>query len=105
MVRVIDGVVLNVAVDLRKKSETYGKWESIVLSGVNKKQFLIPIGFAHGFLVLSNEAIFSYKADNISSPKYDSGIKYDDKFLNINWQISPSEIIISHKDKSLSNFK
>ena len=105
LVRVIKGEVLDVAVDLRKESKTYGKWESIVLSGDNKKQFLIPKGFAHGFLVLSDEAIFSYKVDNIYSPKHDSGIKYDDKFLNINWQISPSEIIISHKDKSLSNFK
>lgn len=104
LVRVIDGYVLDVAVDLRKKSPTYGKWESIILSGNNKKQFFIPKGFAHGFVVLSKEAIFSYKVDNIYAPNYDSGIKYNDPKININWILDPNEIIVSNKDSSLSPF-
>ena len=105
LVRVIQGEVLDVAVDLRKDSETYGKWESIILSGENKKQFLVPKGFAHGFVVLSDTAIFSYKVDNIYAPDYDSGIIYNDQDLNIDWRLSKDDIIISEKDKSLSNFK
>lgn len=101
LVRVIDGEVLDVAVDLRKNSPTYGKWESILLSGENKKQFFIPKGFAHGFVVLSQKAIFSYKVDNVYNKDSDSGIKYDDKDLNINWQINPKDIKISEKDKKL----
>lgn len=105
LVRVIQGEVLDVAVDLRKDSETYGKWESIILSGENKKQFLVPKGFAHGFVVLSDTAIFSYKVDNIYAPDYDSGIIYNDQDLNIDWRLPKDDIIISEKDKSLSNFK
>ena len=105
LVRVIQGEVLDVAVDLRKDSETYGKWESIILSGENKKQFLVPKGFAHGFIVISDTAIFSYKVDNIYAPDYDSGIIYNDQDLNIDWRLSKDDIIISEKDKSLSNFK
>ena len=105
LVRVIQGEVLDVAVDLRKDSETYGKWESIILSGENKKQFLVPKGFAHGFVVLSDTAIFSYKVDNIYAPDYDSGIIYNDQDLNIDWRLLKDDIIISEKDKSLSNFK
>tara|TARA_A100001015_G_scaffold205440_1_gene229686 strand:+ start:83 stop:625 length:543 start_codon:yes stop_codon:yes gene_type:complete len=105
LVRVIQGEVLDVAVDLRKDSETYGKWESIILSGENKKQFLVPKGFAHGFIVISDTAIFSYKVDNIYAPDYDSGIIYNDQYLNIDWRLSKDDIIISEKDKSLSNFK
>ena len=101
LVRVVDGEVLDVAVDLRKNSPTYGKWESILLSGENKKQFFIPKGFAHGFVVLSEKAIFSYKVDNVYNKDSDSGIKYDDKDLNINWQIDPKNIKISEKDKKL----
>lgn len=105
LVRVIQGEVLDVAVDLRKDSETYGKWESIILSGENKKQFLVPKGFAHGFIVISDTAIFSYKVDNIYAPDYDSGIIYNDQDLNIDWRLPKDDIIISEKDKSLSNFK
>jgi len=101
LVRVIEGEVLDVAVDLRKKSSTYGKWESIILSGENKKQFLIPKGFAHGFVVLSMEAIFSYKVDNYYAPEYDSGIFHDDKELNIDWSLPKSDLIISKKDAKL----
>jgi len=105
LVRVIEGEVLDVAVDLRKKSSTYGKWESIILSGENKKQFLIPKGFAHGFVVLSMEAIFSYKVDNYYAPEYDSGIKYDDETLAIDWVIPRSDFIISQKDCDLKPMK
>ena len=105
LVRVIDGEVLDVAVDLRKDSPTYGKWESIILSGENKKQFFIPKGFAHGFVVLSKEAVFSYKVDNIYAPQYDSGIYYDDKDLSIDWAIPKSKLIVSQKDLDLQSLK
>ena len=101
LVRVIDGEVLDVAVDLRENSPTYGKWESVLLSGENKKQFFIPKGFAHGFVVVSKEAIFSYKVDNIYAPEYDSGIYFDDKDLAIDWIIPKSDLIISQKDLNL----
>lgn len=101
LVRVIEGEVLDVAVDLRKDSFTYGKWESINLSGTNKKQFLIPKGFAHGFSVLSDEAIISYKVDNIYSPEHDSGIYYADEQLNIDWKVAEKHIKLSRKDLEL----
>lgn len=104
LVRVIQGEVLDVALDLRKNSSTYGNWESIILSGENKKQFLIPKGFAHGFVVLSKEAIFSYKVDNIYAPDYDSGIYYKDTSLGIDWLLNDDDIILSEKDKNLDNF-
>ena len=104
LVRVIEGEVLDVAVDLRKKSHYFGKWESVILSGKNKKQFFIPKGFAHGFVVLSEEAILSYKVDNIYAPEYDSGINYDDQNLNINWVLPKSDLIISKKDSNLESF-
>jgi dTDP-4-dehydrorhamnose 3,5-epimerase len=105
LVRVIEGEVLDVAVDLRKESSTYGKWESVVLSGDNKKQFFIPKGFAHGFVVLSKEAIFFYKVDNTYAHDYDSGIYYGDENLNIDWIIPRSDLIISKKDINLQSFK
>lgn len=105
LVRVIDGEVLDVAVDLRKNSPTYGKWESIVLSRENKKQFFIPKGFAHGFLVLSEHAVFSYKVDNEYQPSYESGIRYNDKNLDINWILPKKDIILSNKDMCLPQFK
>lgn len=101
LVRVIEGEVLDVAVDLRIGSSTYGKWKSIILSGKNKKQFLIPKGFAHGFVVLSKEAVFSYKVDNYYAPRYESGIYYGDKELNIDWSLPKSDLIISKKDTDL----
>jgi len=104
LVRVIDGEVLDVAVDLRKDSPTYGQWESIILSGKNKKQFFIPKGFAHGFVVLSEEAIFSYKVDNSYSPDYDSGIRFDDPDLEIDWVLKQQKLIISNKDRDLKTF-
>ena len=103
LVRVIKGKVLDVAVDLRTESKTFGLHEAVILSEENKRQFLIPKGFAHGFLVLSKEAIFSYKVDNYYAPDYDSGISY--KSLNIDWIIPEKDIIISEKDKSLKLLK
>ena len=103
LVRVIDGEVLDVAVDLRAKSPTYGKHFSIVLTGENKKQLFIQRGFGHGFVVLSKTAIFSYKVDNPYNPESDSGILYNDKLLSIDWKLMSDEIIISTKDKSLQN--
>ena len=101
LVRVIEGQVLDVAVDLRLKSATYGKWESVILSGDNKKQFLIPKGFAHGFVILSEYAIFSYKVDNPYSPNHEEGIRYDNPKLNIDWKINNKDIILSDRDKKL----
>lgn len=100
LVRVIDGEVLDVAVDLRDNSPTYDKWQSVVLSGDNKKQFFIPKGFAHGFIVLSKEAIFSYKVDAPYKKEFESGIAFDDKTLNINWKIESKNIKLSTKDNS-----
>ncbi len=105
LVRVIEGEVLDVAVDLRKDSKTYGQHYSILLSGENKKQFFVPRGFAHGFVVLSETAIFSYKVDNEYAPTHDSGILWNDETLHIDWKIDTKEIQLSEKDKNLSTFK
>lgn len=105
LVRVIKGEVLDVAVDLRHGSPTYGKHLSVLLSGENKKQFLIPKGFAHGFAVLSREAIFSYKVDNYYSVEHDSGIIYNDPQLNIDWRLKEESINVSEKDKNLIQLK
>jgi dTDP-4-dehydrorhamnose 3,5-epimerase len=104
LVRVVKGKVLDVAVDLRKESQTYGEFEYIVLSDENKKQFLVPKGFAHGFLVLSKVAIFSYKVDEIYSKSHDSGIVWNSNDLNIDWKINVNEIQVSEKDKNLQSF-
>ena len=105
LVRVVSGEVLDVAVDLRKESDTYGMYESIVLSSENKLQFFIPKGFAHGFVVLSKTAIFSYKVDNPYSKLHEGGIIYNDFTLNIDWKIDKSKLIISEKDINLGSFK
>lgn len=106
LVRVLEGEVFDVAVDLRKNSETFGKWHGIILSNKNKKQFYIPEGFAHGFLVLSKEATFSYKCTNFYSPKDESGIIWNDTDININWPIeNKSNIILSEKDIKLQSFE
>jgi dTDP-4-dehydrorhamnose 3,5-epimerase len=104
LVRVIKGKVFDVAVDLRKDSPTFGKWVGVELSEENKKQFFIPRGFAHGYSVLSETAIFSYKCDNEYKPESESGINLNDTNLNINWQIPTDKLIISDKDKLLSFF-
>ena len=96
--RCIEGKVLDVAVDLRNESKTYGQYLAIELSSENKKQLFVPRGFAHGFLVLSEFAIFAYKVDNIYKPNYDAGICWNDPTLNIPWGIDESEILVSEKD-------
>ncbi len=103
LVRVIKGEVLDVAVDIRKDSPTFGKYVSVLLSEENKKQFFIPRGFAHGFLVLSPEAIFTYKVDNIYAPQAEGGIIYNDPKIGIEWQIPVADILLSEKDGKLPN--
>jgi dTDP-4-dehydrorhamnose 3,5-epimerase len=105
LVRVIEGEVLDVAVDLRKNSKTYGQHLTLHLTGENKKQLFIPRGFAHGFIVLSESVIFSYKVDNIYSPEHDAGILFNDEDLNIDWIMENESIILSEKDKNLIRFK
>ena len=104
LVRCIEGEVLDVAVDIRKNSKTYGKHVSVFLSGENKCQLFVPRGFAHGFLVLSETAIIAYKVDNIYAPDHDAGIRWNDKELNIRWGMEESKVIISEKDAELPFF-
>ena len=99
LVRVIKGTVIDVAVDLRKTSPTFGKYVAVELSEENKRQFFIPRGFAHGFLVLSEEAVFTYKVDNIYAPQAEASILYSDPALGIDWPIDDKDIIVSEKDK------
>ena len=99
LVRVIKGVVVDVAVDIRKSSPTFGKHVMVELSDENKRQLFIPRGFAHGFLVLSDEAIFTYKVDNVYAPQSEASIRYDDPELGIEWPIDASEMLLSPKDK------
>tara|TARA_Y100001980_G_C14366420_1_gene172719 strand:- start:117 stop:653 length:537 start_codon:yes stop_codon:yes gene_type:complete len=101
LVRVSTGKIQDVIVDTRKGSATYAKWESFDLSAENNNMLFVPKGFAHGFLVLSEEAIINYKVDNFFEPKLDAGIIYDDKQLDIKWNLSLKDIIISDKDKNL----
>ena len=105
LVRVIDGEVFDVAVDLRKDSPTYGKWYGVVLSGENKKMFMIPRGFAHGFLVLSETAIFSYKCDDFYHPNDEGGIIYNDPTIGVEWPKLDCEFVLSEKDKKHDKFK
>ena len=104
LVRCIEGEVLDVAVDIRKNSKTYGKHVAVVLSGENKRQLFVPRGFAHGFVVLSDTATFAYKVDNIYAPDHDAGIRWNDKELNIQWGIENSEVLVSEKDSKLPLF-
>jgi dTDP-4-dehydrorhamnose 3,5-epimerase len=105
LVRVLEGSVLDVAVDLRKKSPTFGQWESVVLTGDNHLQFFVPRGFGHGFAVLSDVATFFYKCDNFYNKASEGGIIYNDADLNIDWQINAAEVSLSDKDKLLPTFK
>jgi dTDP-4-dehydrorhamnose 3,5-epimerase len=98
LVRVIKGKVLDVVVDLRKSSPTFGKYVMVELSDENKRQFFIPRGFAHGFLVLSDEAIFTYKVDNLYAPQADAGIRWNDPDVGIEWPIDLSKVQTSEKD-------
>ena len=101
LVRCIEGEVLDVAVDIRKNSKTYGQHVAVLLSGENKRQLFVPRGFAHGFLVLSDSATFAYKVDNTYAPEFDAGIRWNDKELNIQWGLEESEILVSAKDAEL----
>lgn len=98
LVRVIQGTVLDVAVDIRKDSKTFGKYVAVELSEENKRQLFIPKGFAHGFYVKSETALFTYKVDNLYAPDYERSIRYDDPAISIDWQIE-GEIIVSEKDR------
>jgi dTDP-4-dehydrorhamnose 3,5-epimerase len=104
LVRVLEGAVLDVAVDLRKGSPSFGQHHAIELTADNNKQFYVPAGFAHGFVVLSEYATFFYKVDKFYEPGNEVGIMYNDKDLNINWQLPTSELIFSEKDKTLGSF-
>ena len=101
LVRCIEGEVLDIAVDIRKNSKTYGQHIAVLLSGDNKRQLFIPRGFAHGFLVLSDTATFAYKVDNTYAPEFDAGIRWNDKELNIQWGMEDREVLISRKDAEL----
>ena len=105
LVRVIKGCVLDVAVDLRKSSPTFGKYVMVELSEENKRQLFIPRGFAHGFLVVSDEAVFTYKVDNVYAPQAEAGIAYDDPDIGISWPIDSNEVIVSEKDRKNIAFK
>lgn len=98
LVRVIRGRVLDVAVDIRQGSPTFGQHVTVELSGENKRQVFVPRGFAHGFVVLEDDTIFAYKVDNYYSPENDRGMAFDDAALNIDWQMDPSELKLSDKD-------
>lgn len=98
LVRVIEGKVLDVAVDLRKSSETFGKYVAVELSADNKRQLFIPRGFAHGFVVLSEKAVFTYKVDNKYMPSSEASIRYDDPTIGIKWPIESKDMILSPKD-------
>lgn len=105
LVRVLHGEVLDVAVDLRPESPTYGQYEAVVLSAENQTQFFVPRGFAHGFLVLSSSATFFYKCDNYYNKESEGGLKFNDETLNINWNVPFEALIISDKDKVLPNLE
>lgn len=105
LVRVLNGRIYDVAVDIRKGSPTFGKWFGIELSEENKKQLFVPRGFAHGFSVLSKTAVVFYKCDNFYHKESERGIIYNDKQLNIDWKIKPKHAIVSDKDINLLNFR
>lgn len=98
LVRVIHGKVLDVAVDIRKSSPTFGRYVAVELSEDNKRQFFIPRGFAHGFLVLSEEAIFTYKVDNVYAPQCEASIRWNDETIGIEWPIPEADVLTSEKD-------
>ena len=106
LVRVTEGAVYDVAVDLRKGSPTYGQWEGILLTSENKKQFYVPEGLAHGFLVLSDTAVFNYKCTDFYAPEYDGGVLWNDPDIGIEWPLDGiEEILLSEKDKNQKTLK
>ena len=100
LVRVVSGKVLDVAVDIRKGSPTFGRYVAVELSGENHRQFFIPRGFAHGFSVLSEECVFQYKCDNFYHPEAEGAVAWNDPDIGIDWQLPPEEIILSAKDRN-----
>ena len=104
LIRVVKGKVLDVAVDLRPGSKTFGKHFSIILSEENKKQLFLPRGFAHGYAVLEDNTLFSYKCDNYYNKESEGGVIYNDKDLQIDWMLEKNEIQLSEKDKNLKTF-
>ena len=104
LVRVTEGEVLDVVVDVRGHSKTFGRWYSVRLSAANKRQLFVPRGFAHGYLVLSDTAEFVYKCDNYYSKAHEGGIRYDDPTLRIDWQFNLAEVLVSEKDVALPKF-
>ena len=105
LVRVIKGKVLDVAVDMRQSSPTFGKYVSVELSEENKRQFFTPRGFAHGFLVLSEEAIFTYKVDNAYAPQMEASVRYNDETIGIHWPVAEEQLLLSPKDKAAPLFQ
>ncbi|WP_183579064.1 dTDP-4-dehydrorhamnose 3,5-epimerase [Mucilaginibacter sp. X5P1] len=105
LVRVTRGEVLDVAVDLRKASPTYGQYHSVLLSETNNSQFFIPQGFAHGFVVLSDEVVFQYKCDNYYNKASEGGLYFADPDINIDWQLPAADLLVSDKDKELPFLK
>ena len=105
LVRVVKGRVLDVAVDLRKGSPAYGRYEAVELSDENHRQLFIPRGFAHGFCVLSEEVVFQYKCDNYYAPQSEGALRWDDPDLAIDWKIPSGDIILSDKDRDNPGFK
>ena len=106
LVRVLSGEVFDVAVDLRGGSETYGKWQGVILSGENKRQFYVPEGFAHGFLVISDEAEFVYKCTNLYHPEFEGSIAWNDEGIGIEWPLKDIDgVLLSEKDKKAELLK
>ena len=105
LVRVLEGVIYDVVVDVRKGSPTFGKWFGIELSGLNKKQLYVPQGFAHGFSVLSETAVVFYKCDNLYNPSCEGGVLYNDPDLDIDWRVDPDKAVLSPKDLALPLLK
>lgn len=105
LVRVLQGTVLDVAVDLRKDSKTFGQHVAVELSAENNRQLMIPRGFGHGFSVLTPTAVFAYKCDNVYNKVSEAGIRFDDPALGIDWKVKPEEAVLSDKDKILPFLK
>jgi dTDP-4-dehydrorhamnose 3,5-epimerase len=104
LVRVIQGKVLDVAVDIRRHSPTFGKHVAVELSAENKRQLFVPRGMAHGFLVLEDHTVFTYKVDNVYAPHAERGIRFDDPDIGINWPLPAEKLVLSAKDRLLTNF-
>ena len=105
LVRVVHGAVLDVAVDIRRGSPTFGRYVAVELTGENKRQFFVPRGFAHGFSVLSGEAVFQYKCDNFYAPQSEGAIAWDDPDIGIDWRLAPEEVLLSPKDSAHPRLK